>query len=172
MVHLSTYTLNTGCSQNCSSLMKETDRRKDHNTESNSASSSELTTALSPMTSGYSLRTPFIEKLGLGEVPLPELVSGTGVCPQGRLLGKKKCQHSSLEAYTYGSTNVRNDPNLIDLTLLETKCHMSTGPKMLDSSLNEYMIKRICVVREGECFKHRESIQRKRGEGERYCCAY
>ncbi|KAM5339666.1 uncharacterized protein AAES06_021101 isoform 2-T7 [Glossophaga mutica] len=104
MVHLSTYTLNTGCSQNCSSLMKETDRRKDHNTESNSASSSELTTALSPMTSGYSLRTPFIEKLGLGEVPLPELVSGTGVCPQGRLLGKKKCQHSSLEAYTYGST--------------------------------------------------------------------
>lgn len=43
---------------------------------------------------------------------------------------------------------------------------------LTDSSLNEYMIKWICVVREGECFKHQGSIQRKRGEGERHCCAH
>ena len=39
-------------------------------------------------------------------------------------------------------------------------------------SLNEYLIKWVCVVREGESFRHWESFQRKRGEGGRYHCVH
>lgn len=56
------------------------------------------------MSSRSSLRSLFIARLRPGEVPLAELVCGTGAQPQGRLLGKKRSQSPSLEACTYGST--------------------------------------------------------------------